>query len=149
MAEPKIIAFFCNWCTYAAADLAGISRMYYRPNARILRVMCTGRIDPQFVVRAFQMGADGVLISGCRPGDCHYIDGNLKTLRRVKLLKRLLLQIGIAPERLRLEWISASEGDKVKRVMDEFVEQIKALGKLPPAEPEVAAEAVAAAEVAP
>ena len=109
--EPRIVAFFCNWCTYTATDLAGISRMTYLPNARVVRLMCSGRVDPQFVLSAFREGADGVLIGGCHPGDCHYQEGNYKTLRRFKLMKTMLKQMGISPERLRLEWISASEGD--------------------------------------
>ncbi len=128
MFEPKVIAFFCNWCTYTAADLAGVSRMKYAPNVRILRVMCSGRIDPELVVKAFQLGADGVLLGGCHPGDCHYQSGNHKALRRYKLLKKMLPQFGIQPERLRLEWISASEGDKVQRVCNEFTDQIRAMG---------------------
>ncbi len=130
MFEPKIVAFFCTWCTYTAADLAGTARLQYAPNARIIRVMCSGRIDPQFVLDAFRKGADGVLIGGCHPGDCHYQEGNYKALRRFHLLQRLLEQMGIEKERLRLEWISASEGDKVQRVIDELTEQIRALGPL-------------------
>jgi len=130
MYEPKIIAFFCNWCTYTAADLAGVSRMKYAPNVRIVRVMCSGRVDPELVIKAFDLGADGVLIGGCHPGDCHYQNGNHKTLRRYVLLKKLLPQLGIEPERLRLEWISASEGEKVSRVCNEFTEEIRKLGPL-------------------
>lgn len=128
--EPRILAFFCNWCTYTAADLAGTSRMAYFPNVRIVRLMCSGRLDPQFVLSAFREGADGVLIGGCHPGDCHYQEGNYKALRRVRLLKRVLAQMGIEEERLRLEWIAASEGDKVQQVCDEMVESIRALGPL-------------------
>lgn len=128
--EPKIVAFFCNWCTYTAADLAGTSRMQYAPNARIIRVMCSGRVDPQFVLQAFREGADGVLIGGCHPGDCHYQEGNYKALRRYHLLVATLEQLGIERERLRLEWIAASEGEKVKRVIDEMTEQLKKLGPL-------------------
>jgi F420-non-reducing hydrogenase iron-sulfur subunit len=134
--EPKIVAFFCNWCTYTAADLAGTSRMHYAPNVRIIRVMCSGRIDPQFVLKAFHEGADGVLIGGCHPGDCHYQEGNYKALRRYKLLKRLLAQLGVEEGRLRLEWIAASEGDKVKRVIDEMTEEIRRLGPFRPSEAE-------------
>lgn len=130
MFEPRIVAIFCNWCTYTAADLAGTSRMEYAPNARIVRVMCSGRIDPQFVLDAFRHGADGVLLGGCHPGDCHYQEGNYKALRRYHLLQRLLEQMGIEKERLRLEWISASEGEKVKRVIDEMTDQIRRLGPL-------------------
>lgn len=128
--EPRILAFFCNWCTYTAADLAGVSRMKYAPTTRGVRVMCSGRIDPQFVLAAFAKGADGVLIGGCHPGDCHYIEGNYKALRRFRLLKRMLGDMGIEPERVRLEWISASEGDRVKKVVNEMTEQIRALGPL-------------------
>lgn len=128
--EPKIVAFFCNWCTYTGADLAGISRMTYAPNARIIRVMCSGRLDPQFIMSAFREGADGVLIGGCHPGDCHYQEGNYKALRRYTLLKRMLKEFGIEDQRLRLEWISASEGDRVQKVMNEMTEQLRALGPL-------------------
>lgn len=128
--EPKIIGFFCNWCTYTAADLAGVSRLKYAPNLRTIRVMCSGRIDPQFVLEAFARGADGVLIGGCHPGDCHYISGNYKCLRRFKLLKRVVRDMGIEPARLRLEWISASEGERLKNVVNEMVEQVRALGPL-------------------
>ena len=128
--EPRIVAFFCNWCTYTAADLAGISRFTYPANVRVIRIMCSGRLDPQFILAAFREGADGVLIGGCHPGDCHYQEGNYKALRREKLLKRMLDQMGIEDERLRLEWISASEGDKVQRVTTEMVEQVRKLGPL-------------------
>ena len=128
--EPRILAFFCNWCTYTAADLAGVSRMKYEPTTRVVRVMCSGRIDPQFILSAFAKGADGVLIGGCHPGDCHYIEGNYKMLRRFRLMRRMLADMGIAPERLRLEWISASEGDRVKKVINEMTQQIRALGPL-------------------
>lgn len=126
--EPRIVAFFCNWCTYLAADLAGTSRMKYSPNARVIRVMCSGRVDPQFVMEAFANGADGVLIGGCHPGDCHYQEGNYKALRRYRLLKRMLTDMGIEPERFRLEWISASEADRLRDVMNEMTEQLRALG---------------------
>jgi F420-non-reducing hydrogenase iron-sulfur subunit len=141
--EPKIVAFFCNWCTYTAADLAGTARMSYQPNVRVVRVMCSGRLDPQFILKAFREGADGVLIGGCHPGDCHYQEGNYKALRRVELLQRLLGQLGIEEGRLRLEWISASEGDKVQRVVNEMVAQVQALG---PLNLELAPELEAAAE---
>jgi len=126
--EPKIVAFFCNWCTYLAADMAGTSRIKYAPNARVVRVMCSGRVDPQFVLDAFAKGADGVLIGGCHPGDCHYQEGNYKALRRFHLLQRLVKQMGIEEERLRLEWISAAEGERVKTVIDDMVERLRALG---------------------
>jgi F420-non-reducing hydrogenase iron-sulfur subunit len=128
--EPKIVAFFCNWCAYLAADLAGTSRIKYAPNAEVVRVMCSGRVDVQFVLKAFAKGADGVLIGGCHPGDCHYQEGNYKALRRYRLMKKLLKQMGIEEERLRLEWISAAEGDRVRVVINEMVEQLKALGPL-------------------
>jgi F420-non-reducing hydrogenase iron-sulfur subunit len=128
--EPRIVAFFCNWCTYLATDLAGTSRMKYAPNARVIRVMCSGRVDPQFVLQAFAQGADGVLIGGCHPGDCHYREGNYKTQRRCLLLKRLLSQVGIEEERLRVEWISAAEGEKVRAVIDDMVAKLRPLGPL-------------------
>jgi len=128
--QPRIVAFFCNWCTYTAADLAGVSRMKYAHNVRIIRLMCSGRVDPQFILSAFSKGADGVLIGGCHPGDCHYVKGNYKALRRFRLLKRLLADMGVEEQRLRLEWISAAEGDKVKRVINEMVGQIQQLGPL-------------------
>lgn len=128
--EPKIVAFFCNWCTYTAADLAGISRMQYAPNVRVVRLMCSGRVDPQFVLAAFHGGADGVLIGGCHPGDCHYQQGNYNALRRYGLLRLMLKDMGIEDERLRLEWISAAEGEKVQKVCNEMTEQIRAIGPL-------------------
>ena len=128
--EPRIIAFFCNWCTYTAADLAGTSRMTYAPNARVIRTMCSGRLDPQFVLTAFRKGADGVLIGGCHPHDCHYQEGNYKALRRYTLLSRMLESMGIEKQRFRLEWISASEGDRVQKVMNEMVADVKRLGPL-------------------
>ncbi len=128
--EPKIVAFFCNWCTYLAADLAGTSRVKYAPNVRVIRVMCSGRVDPQFVLDAFAKGADGVLIGGCHPGDCHYQEGNYKTLRRVQLLKRVLTGMGIEDKRFRIEWISASEAERLKTVVNEMVEEIKSLGPI-------------------
>lgn len=128
--EPKIVAFFCNWCTYTAADLAGVSRLKYAPNVKVIRIMCSGRVDPQFILQAFASGADGVLIGGCHPGDCHYSEGNYKMLRRFRLLKRMLHTLGIDDERFRLEWISASEGEKVKTVINDMVEKLKLLGPL-------------------
>jgi F420-non-reducing hydrogenase iron-sulfur subunit len=128
--EPRIVAFFCNWCTYTAADLAGTSRMKYAPNARVIRVMCSGRVDPQFVLEAFARGADGVLIGGCHPGDCHYQEGNYKTLRRFGLLRRVLREMGVEEERLRIEWISASEGDRLRTAVNDMVEKVRALGPL-------------------
>ena len=126
--QPRIIAFFCNWCTYTAADLAGVSRLKYAPNVRVIRLMCSGRVDPQFIVDALAKGADGVLVGGCHPGDCHYVEGNYKMLRRFRLLRRLLKNMGIEHERVRLEWISAAEGEKVKRVVNEMIGQVQKLG---------------------
>jgi coenzyme F420-reducing hydrogenase delta subunit len=126
--EPTIIAFVCNWCTYTAADLAGTSRLTYPENVRLIRVMCTGMVDPQYVIKAFLEGADGVLISGCHPGDCHYINGNFKARRRIKLLKEILPQFGFESERLRLTWIGASDGIQFAEIMGELVGQVKALG---------------------
>ncbi|OGD28729.1 MAG: methyl-viologen-reducing hydrogenase subunit delta [Candidatus Aminicenantes bacterium RBG_13_63_10] len=128
--EPRLVGFLCNWCSYTGADLAGTSRMAYAPNLRIIRVMCTGRVDPQFVLKAFRAGADGVLISGCHPGDCHYKEGNIKALRRHRLLSRMLGQFGIEPERFRLEWVSASEGQKFQQVCNDFTERLRKLGPL-------------------
>ena len=128
--EPRIVGFFCNWCTYTAADLAGVSRMKYASNVRVIRLRCSGRVDPQFVLEAFAKGADGVLVGGCHPGDCHYVEGNYKMLRRYHLLRRMLADMGIEPERLRLEWISAAEGEKVKSVINDMVEKVTALGPL-------------------
>jgi F420-non-reducing hydrogenase iron-sulfur subunit len=128
--EPRIVGLLCNWCSYAGADLAGISRKKYAPNVRIVRVMCSGRVEPTFILKAFQSGADGVLVLGCHPGDCHYIEGNYKTVRRIALLKRMLIQMGIEEERVRLEWVSASEGERFASIVNEMTEQIKKLGPL-------------------
>ena len=128
--SPRIIAFFCNWCTYTAADLAGVSRLKYAPNVRVIRLMCSGRLDPQFILAAFAAGADAVLIGGCHPGDCHYVEGNYKTLRRVRLLERMLADLGIEPARLRLEWIAASEGDKIQETVNDLVATVRTLGPL-------------------
>jgi F420-non-reducing hydrogenase iron-sulfur subunit len=130
--EPKIIGFLCNWCSYAGADLAGVSRIQYPPNIRIIRVMCSGRIDPAFILEAIKDGADGVLVAGCHlPSDCHYMSGNFKALRRVNLTKRVLKEFGIEPERVRLEWISASEGEKFAAVVRDMVDELKKLGPNP------------------
>jgi F420-non-reducing hydrogenase iron-sulfur subunit len=129
--EPKIIAFLCKWCTYAGADLAGVSRLKFAPNAVPIKVMCSGRVDPSFILDAFSKGADGVLVGGCHPGDCHYAQGNYKTLRRIKLLKSLLKDMGLEEERLRLEWISASEGNKFKEVVNDMTLKLKELGPSP------------------
>ncbi|MBA7504528.1 hypothetical protein ES706_03172 [subsurface metagenome] len=129
--EPKILAFCCNWCAYAGADLAGVSRMQYPPNIRIIRVMCSGRVEPEFVLKAFTLGADGVLVLGCHPGDCHYLSGNYKTMRRVPLTKRLLGQFGVEQERLKLEWVSAAEGARFAQVVTDFTSKVKELGPNP------------------
>ena len=126
--EPTIVAFFCNWCTYTAADLAGTSRLSYPPNIKIIRMMCSGMVDPKYVIKALLEGADGVIISGCNPGDCHYINGNYKARRRIKLLKEILPRFGFEPERLRLTWIAASDGVLLAETLQEMVDQIKALG---------------------
>jgi F420-non-reducing hydrogenase iron-sulfur subunit len=126
--EPKIVAFLCNWCSYRGADLAGTSRTKCSPNVRAIRVMCSGRVEPAFVLRAFELGADGVLVLGCHPGDCHYAEGNYKALRRMMLLKRTLLQLGIEEDRFRLDWVSASEGDKFSTVVNDITEKVRALG---------------------
>jgi F420-non-reducing hydrogenase iron-sulfur subunit len=130
--EPTIVGFLCNWCAYAGADLAGVSRFQYPSNILIIRVMCTGRVDPAFIIEAFKDGADGVLVAGChKPADCHYLSGNFKAERRVMLLKKVMEQFGIEPERLRLEWISAAEGDKFASVVREMVEDLKKMGPSP------------------
>lgn len=129
--EPRIVAFLCNWCAYAGADMAGVSRMKYPANVVPIKVMCSGRVDAEFILDAFEKGADGVFIGGCHPGDCHYVNGNLRTRKRIAMLKKLLAEMGINPKRLRLEWISATEGQKFSRVIKEFVEEIKELGPSP------------------
>jgi F420-non-reducing hydrogenase iron-sulfur subunit len=130
--EPRIIGFLCNWCAYAGADLAGVSRIQYPPNIRIVRVMCSGRIDPIFILEALRDGVDGVLIAGCHlPSDCHYLSGNFKALRRITLLKEVLEDFGIEPERVKLEWVSASEGDRFAAIVRDMVEEIKKLGPNP------------------
>jgi len=126
--EPTIVAFLCNWCTYTAADLAGTSRLSYPANIKIIRVMCSGMVDPKYVIKALLEGADGVLVSGCNPGDCHYINGNFKARRRIKLLKEILPRFGFETERLRLTWIAASDGILFAEVMHDMTAQIKALG---------------------
>jgi F420-non-reducing hydrogenase iron-sulfur subunit len=128
--QPRIVAFFCNWCTYTAADLAGVSRFKYAPNVRVVRLMCSGRVDPQFILAAFAGGADGVLIGGCHIGDCHYAEGNMKAVRRFQMLRRVLRAMGVDERRLRLEWISAAEGDKVRTVVNKMTEELRALGPL-------------------
>ena len=128
--EPKIVGFLCRWCSYAGADLAGTNRMKYPSNISSIRVNCSGRIDPNLVMKALALGADGVLIAGCHPGDCHYTNGNIKTLRRFKLLQKMLDQFGIERERVRLEWISAAEGEKYAQVARSMTEQVRSLGPL-------------------
>ena len=130
--NPRIVGFLCNWCSYAGADLAGVSRFQYPPNLRVIRVMCSGRVHPSHILEAYKNGADGVLIAGCHPpNDCHYISGNLKAQRRVALLKKLMDQLGLERERLRLEWISAAEGEKFANVVSEFTETLRKLGPIP------------------
>jgi len=126
--EPTIIAFVCNWCTFTAADLAGTSRLIYPPNVRLIRMMCTGMVDPKYIIKAMLEGADAVLVSGCHPGDCHYINGNLKARRRMKLLKEILPRFGMDEKRLKLTWIGASEGVDFAKTVKEMVAEIKGLG---------------------
>ncbi len=128
--EPVILGFTCNWCSYRAADMAGMARMKYAPNVRFIRLMCSGRVDPQFVLKAFAEGADAVLISGCHPGDCHYIEQNYKTLRRFALLKKTLAALGIEEGRLKLVWASAAEGAILADEIDRMVAEVKQLGPL-------------------
>ncbi|MFP4391996.1 MAG: hydrogenase iron-sulfur subunit [Desulfohalobiaceae bacterium] len=126
--EPTIVAFVCNWCTYTAADLAGTSRLTQRPNVRLIRLMCTGMVDPKYVIKALINGADAVLISGCEPGDCHYINGNYKARRRIKLLKEMLANFGIDSRRVRLTWIGASAGNEFAATVNNLVQEVKELG---------------------
>jgi F420-non-reducing hydrogenase iron-sulfur subunit len=128
--EPNIVAFLCNWCSYAGADLAGTSRTHYLPNVKIIRVMCSGRVNPLFLVNALQQGADGVLISGCHPGDCHYLEGNYFARRRFMLMRKLLEHVGVDPGRVNMSWVSASEGAKFKDVVDEVVTKVKEVGPM-------------------
>jgi F420-non-reducing hydrogenase iron-sulfur subunit len=128
--EPRIVGFLCNWCSYTGADLAGTSRKKYAPNVRVIRVMCSGRVEPTFILKAFREGADGVIILGCHPGDCHYAEGNYKTMRRYPLLKKVIKQFGLEDGRLRLDWVSASEGDRFAQVVNEMTEQVRKLGPL-------------------
>jgi F420-non-reducing hydrogenase iron-sulfur subunit len=128
--EPKIVGFLCKWCAYTGADLAGTSRIKYPPNVTPIRVMCSGRVDPVLVMKALSSGADGVLIAGCHPGDCHYTSGNVKTIRRFKLLQRMLDQFGIERDRVRLEWVSASEGERYAQVVENMTETLRTLGPL-------------------
>ena len=129
--EPQIIGFCCNWCSYAGADLAGVSRTQYPSNIRIIRVMCSGMVHPNLVIDALTKGADGIIICGCHPGDCHYLDGNLKAEARAEAIKLMLQDFGIEEERFRLEWVSASEGSRFAQVVTEMTEEIKQLGPSP------------------
>ncbi len=128
--EPRIVGFLCYWCSYTGADMAGTARMKYPPNVDIVKTMCSGRIDPELITLAFANGADGVLVCGCHIGDCHYIAGNHKTMVRMPLLKRMLVELGIEPERFRHEWVSAAEGEKFTRIVSEMTEQVRKLGPL-------------------
>jgi F420-non-reducing hydrogenase iron-sulfur subunit len=128
--EPTILGFTCNWCSYRAADNAGLARAKYPPNVRLIRLMCSGRLDPQFILKGFAEGADGVLVTGCHPGDCHYVEQNYKTMRRFKLLQRTLIQMGVEPGRLKLVWASAAEGMILAREIEIFVNEVRALGPL-------------------
>jgi F420-non-reducing hydrogenase iron-sulfur subunit len=128
--EPVIVGFFCDWCSYRAADLAGTSRIRYAPNVRVIRVMCSGRVEPQFVIKALSEGADGVLIAGCHPGECHYVEGNLKALRRFHLLQKTLRQFGIEKERVQLVWVSASEGGVLAERINAMTQRLRELGPL-------------------
>jgi F420-non-reducing hydrogenase iron-sulfur subunit len=129
--EPRIVAFLCNWCSYAGADLAGVSRLQMPPTFRVIRVMCSSRVDPMFVVKAFLEGADGVIMAGCLPGDCHYLKGNYYARRRFAVLKKTFESLGLEPERLRLSWVSASDGPRYAEVVKEFTEEIRKLGPSP------------------
>jgi len=128
--KPVIVGFLCNWCSYRAADLAGTARLHYAPTLRPIRVMCTARVEPQFVLKALREGADGVLIAGCHPGECHYVEGNIKALRRYTLLKHMLLQLGIEPERVQIVWAAASESKVLAQAVDRMTLQLQQLGPL-------------------
>jgi len=146
--EPVIIGFTCNWCSYRAADLAGTARVKYAPNVRLIRLMCSGRLDPTFVLKALSSGADGVLITGCHPGECHYVEQNYKALRRYLLLRRTLTALGLEPARLKLVWASAAEGVKLAQAINQFVEEVRELGPLHwPAAPDALPLPVIAEEV--
>ncbi|MEE8402480.1 MAG: hydrogenase iron-sulfur subunit [Candidatus Hydrothermarchaeaceae archaeon] len=129
--EPKALVFACNWCSYAGADLAGVSRMQYPPTVRIVRTMCSGRFDPEFVLKAFEKGIDGVIVCGCHPGDCHHREGNIEAEKKVKMTSKLLDAVGVDARRFRLEWVSASEGTKFANLIKEFTETLKELGPNP------------------
>ena len=128
--EPRIIGFLCNWCSYGGADAAGTSRLQYASNVRIVRVMCSGRVSPELILHAFRGGADGVLVLGCHIGDCHYAEGNHRAAKRIPVLRNILSYVGIEPERLRLDWASSSEGDRVAQIINEFTETVRRLGPL-------------------
>jgi F420-non-reducing hydrogenase iron-sulfur subunit len=128
--EPKIVAFLCNWCSYRAADLAGTARLKYQPNVRMIRVMCSGRVDPSFVLKALALGADGVMIAGCHPGECHYLEQNYKAMRRFSMLKNSLRSMGVEDDRVRLQWASAAEGVQLAEAINEMIDQVRALGPL-------------------
>jgi len=128
--EPKILGFLCNWCSYRAADLAGSARIKYAPNVRIVRVMCSGRVDPTFVLKALAQGADGVMVAGCHPGECHYLEQNYKAMRRYAMLKHTLDSLGIEPERVKLVWASAAEGQQLAEAIDQLTESVRRLGPL-------------------
>jgi F420-non-reducing hydrogenase iron-sulfur subunit len=128
--EPKIVAFLCNWCSYRAADLAGTARIKYRPNVRMIRVMCSGRVDPTFVLKALSLGADGVMIAGCHPGECHYLEQNYKAMRRFTMLKHTLRAMGVEEDRVRLQWASAAEGVQLAEAINDMVDKVRALGPL-------------------
>ena len=130
--EPKIVGFLCNWCSYRGADLAGTTRLKFAPNVKVIRVPCSTRVEPAFILKAFQFGADGVLILGCHPGDCHYVEGNYKTMRRLPLLKKMLAQLGVEEARVRLDWVSASEGEKYAKIVNDMTEAVRALGPFQP-----------------
>ena len=146
MFEPKIIGFMCNWCCYAGADLAGVSRFRYPPNIRIIRVMCSGRVDPEIILDTFLYGADGVFIGGCHLGDCHYVEGNYYAEKKIEMARRLLKEAGVEPERLRLEWVSASEGELFAATIKEFTEEIKEIGRIEFDKEEMEAVCMAAAD---
>jgi coenzyme F420-reducing hydrogenase delta subunit len=129
--KPRVIVFCCNWCAYAGADLAGVSRLKIIPHFRVIRTMCSGRVDPELILEAFAKGADGVMVAGCHPGDCHYMEGNYKTMRRMAFLKKLVSDLGLEPDRLALEWVSAGEGGRFREVINGFVERIIELGPNP------------------
>ena len=128
--EPKIVGFLCNWCSYRAADLAGTARIKHAPNVRIIRVMCSGRVDPTFILKALSLGADGVMVAGCHPGECHYIEQNYKAMRRFHMIKHALRQMGLEEDRVRLVWASAAEGQQLAAAIDKFVEDVRTLGPL-------------------